>query len=176
MDRTAPIRYSGSENLLERARRLIPGCHHLSGRPLVEEGPMYVERGLGCRVWDVDGNKYIDYLMAFGPFLLGYANREVDDAAIQQLRQGKLLSMNHPLHLEFVQRLLARFPGAEMGIFLKTGSEATTVALRLARRFNGRRKVVRCGYHGWHDWCLPLESYVPEGLDQQVLEFRADQP
>ncbi len=137
---------------------------------------MYLERGRGCRVWDVDGNEYIDYLMAFGPFLLGYARQEVDEAAIRQLRQGKLLSMNHPLHLEFVERLLARFAGADMGIFLKTGSEATTVALRLARRFTGRRKVARCGYHGWHDWCLPLEKYVPEGLDQQVLEFRAEQP
>jgi glutamate-1-semialdehyde 2,1-aminomutase len=173
---TAPSRYAGSASLLERARQLIPGCHHLSGRPLVEDGPMYLERGRGCRVWDVDGNEYIDYLMAFGPFLLGYARQEVDEAAIRQLRQGKLLSMNHPLHLEFVERLLARFAGADMGIFLKTGSEATTVALRLARRFTGRRKVARCGYHGWHDWCLPLEKYVPEGLDQQVLEFRAEQP
>ena len=171
-------RYQKSAELLQRAEKLIPGCHHLSGNPLVEPGygPMYVDRGQGCRVWDVDGNEYIDYLMAFGPYLLGYAREDVDQAATRQLSQGKLLSMNHPLHLEFVERLTARFAGADMGIFLKTGSEATTVALRLARRFTGRRRVVRCGYHGWHDWCLPLENYVPRGLEKQVLEFKADDP
>lgn len=176
--RSVPPRYCNSLALLRRARALIPGGHHLSGRPLVtpEDSPMYLERGAGCRVWDVDGHEYIDYVMAFGPLLLGYANEEVDRAALEQARRGTLLSMNHPLHVRFIERLVARFPGAEMGAFFKTGSEATTAALRIARRATGRRKVARCGYHGWHDWCLPLERYVPEGLDGQVLEFRADRP
>src|SRR4029079_6959301 len=76
----------------------------------------------------------------------------------------------------FIERVIARFPGAEMGAFFKTGSEATTAALRVSRRATGRRKVARCGYHGWHDWCLPLEDFVPAGLDAQVPEFRANDP
>lgn len=137
---------------------------------------MYMERGRGSHVWDVDGNEYVDYVMAYGPFLLGYACEEVDGAAIAQLRKGPLLSLNHPLHLEFVEALLPRLPGAEMAIFLKTGSEATTAAVRVARRYTGRRRVARAGYHGWHDWCLPTEAFVPSGLESQVEEFRADDP
>lgn len=137
---------------------------------------MYFDRAQGCRIWDVDGHEYIDYLMAFGPYLLGYAHEEVDRAAWEQGRLGRLLSMNHPLHLRFIEALVGRFPGAEMGVFFRTGSEATTAALRIARRATGRRKVARCGYHGWHDWCLPAEDFVPTGLDAQVLEFRANEP
>ncbi|MDC0715704.1 aspartate aminotransferase family protein [Nannocystis bainbridge] len=176
---TPPARsFLASQELLQRARTLIPGGYHLSGRPLVTpaDSPMYFARGAGCRVWDVDGHEYIDYVMAFGPLLLGYAHEEVDRAAFEQARRGNLLTLNHPLHLRFVERLVARLPGADMGAFFKTGSDATTAALRLARRATGRRRVARCGYHGWHDWCLPLADFVPDGLERQVLEFRPDEP
>lgn len=171
-------RYVRSAALFERACRVIPGGHHLSGRPLVDAQttPMYFERGRGARIHDVDGHEYIDYLMAFGAHLLGYAREEVNAAAEQQIRRGALVSLNHPLHVELVEALLPLFPGAEMAAFFKTGSEATTAALRIARAHTGRRAVVRAGYHGWHDWCLPLEPFVPAGLDQQVLEFRATDP
>jgi glutamate-1-semialdehyde 2,1-aminomutase len=171
-------RYPRSQSLHEHAQRLIPGGHHLSGRLLLDDdrAPHYFERARGGRIWDVDGHEYLDFLLAFGPYILGYADERVDDAAIKQLRRGSLLSLNHPLHLMFVEELLARFPGAEMATFFKTGSEATTAALRIARQRTGRRRVVRCGYHGWHDWCVPLERFVPDGLAEQVLEFRAREP
>lgn len=171
-------RYPRSRALFERAQRVIPGGIHLSGRPLVdaETTPMYFDRAKGCRLWDVDGREYVDYLMAFGPFLLGYAHPEVDQAADEQGRRGRLLSMNHPLHVRFVETLVERFPGADMGVFFRSGSEATTAALRIARRATGRRKVARCGYHGWHDWCVPKEDFVPAGLDAQVVEFCANEP
>jgi glutamate-1-semialdehyde aminotransferase len=171
-------RYAKSLALYARAERIIPGGAHLSGRPLVSPAttPMYFERGLGCRLWDIDGNEYIDYLMAFGANILGYAHEEVDLAAAEQGRRGRLLSLNHRLHVELIEALLPLFPGAEMGIFFKTGSEATSAAVRIARRRTGRRGIARCGYHGWHDWCLPLEDFVPAGLDAQVPEFRANDP
>ena len=170
-------RYHGSRACFEQARRLVAGAHHLSGRPLLpDQPPLYLVRGKGCRVVDVDGHEYIDYVMAYGAYVLGYADDEVDAAAFARAREGSLLSLNHPLHLRFAERLLEWFPGADMAMFVKTGSEATTAALRIARRATGRRKVVRCGYHGWHDWCLPLEPFVPEGLAEQVLEFAAGDP
>jgi glutamate-1-semialdehyde 2,1-aminomutase len=171
-------RYATSRALLERARGLVPGGGHLSGKPLVDEQttPLYFDRGLGSAIFDVDGHRYTDYLMAFGAVLLGYAHEEVDVAAARQLRQGALLSLNHPLHLQLVERLLPLLPGAEMAAFFKTGSEATTAALRIARQLTGRRAVARAGYHGWHDWCLPLEPFVPAGLASQVLEYRASDP
>jgi glutamate-1-semialdehyde 2,1-aminomutase len=171
-------RYPRSQQLDARARFIVPGGHHLSGRPLIDatHSPMYFERGAGCMIEDVDGHVYIDFILSYGAILLGHAHREVDDAAIAQLRRGSLLSLNHPMHLRFVEALLPRFPGAEMGVFLKSGSDATTAALRIARRATGRRKVARAGYHGWHDWCLPLDPAVPDGLDAQVLEFHAGAP
>lgn len=170
--------YRRSQALLARARQLIPGGHHLSGRPLLdpERSPMYFERGRGGRCWDVDGNEYIDLIMAYGPFPLGYADPAVDAAAMRQAERGNLLSLNHPLHVEFAEALVGRFPAAQMAVFLKTGSEATTAALRIARRYTGRRKVARCGYHGWHDWCLPEDDFVPAGLGEQVLGFHAAAP
>jgi glutamate-1-semialdehyde aminotransferase len=171
-------RYPRSRALFQRALRVIPGGGHLTGRPLGDPArtPLYMDRGRGGRVTDVDGHSYIDWVMAFGPFLLGYAHPEVDEAGRRQLDHGALLSMNHPVHIEYVEKLVARFPGAEMGTFFRTGSEATTAALRIARRATGRTVVARAGYHGWHDWCLPTEPFVPRGLHEQVLEFRADDP
>jgi len=133
---------------------------------------MYFERGRGSRIWDVDGNEYIDYIMAYGAVLLGYAEEAVDRPAIDQIARGKLLSLNHPIHLRFLEAVLRRFPAADRAFFAKTGSEATTAALRIARRFTGRRKVVRCGFHGWHDWCFPEDSSVATGLGDQVLALR----
>jgi glutamate-1-semialdehyde aminotransferase len=171
-------RYGRSRELCERARRAIPGSFHLSGTPLVDTDttPTYFEAGRGCRIRDVDGHEYVDYLMAFGTHLLGYARAEVLEAAAEQASRGALLSLNHPLHVELLETLLPLLPGAEMGMFFKTGSEATTAALRIARANTGRRIVARAGYHGWHDWCLPLERFVPAGLAEQVLEFRAAEP
>jgi len=171
-------RYRASTEWLERARAVIPGGHHLSGRPLLpsEESPSYMVRGRGARCWDADGHEYIDYIGAYGPFLLGYGEPSIDAAACAQLARGSLLSLNHPLHVEFAERLVARLPGAEMAAFFKTGSEATTAAVRIARAATGRRSVVRCGYHGWHDWCLPLEPFVPNGLGEQVYELDASRP
>lgn len=175
---TQPGRYAESQRCLKRASRVIPGAHHLSGRPLLanQPSPLYMERGHGSHVWDVDGNEYVDYIGAYGPFLLGYANSRVDAAAIRQLQRGNLLSLNHPLHAQFAERMVTRIPGADLALFFKTGSEATTAAVRIARCYTGRRAVVRCGYHGWHDWCLPREPSVPQGLSDMVLELDAARP
>jgi glutamate-1-semialdehyde 2,1-aminomutase len=172
------LRYPRSRQLYERARRVIPGGIHLSGKALVdfETTPSYFERGRGARLYDVDGHEYVDYLMAFGAQLLGYAQPEVEQAAQHRGQSGNLLSLNHPLHVELVETLLPLFPGAEMGVFFKSGSEATTAALRIARAKTGRRAVARAGYHGWHDWCLPRERFVPDGLSPQVPEFNANDP
>ena len=171
-------RYTSSQKWLSRAERIIPGAHHLSGRVLTipERSPMYIESGRGCRITDVDGHEYIDFVMAFGAFLLGYADPEVDAAAREELKQGSLLSMNRPQHVLFAEALVERFAAADMAVLLKTGSEATTAALRIARHATGRRRVARAGYHGWHDWCLPLDRSVPAGLDAQVLEFDGNAP
>ncbi len=171
-------RYARSAALRRRATTLIPGGFHLSGRPLLgaDDAPLYFERGSGGRIRDVDGHEYVDFIMAYGPYLLGYAHPEVDAAVAAQAGRGGLLSLNHPMHLDFMEALLKRFPQSRMGAFFRTGSEATTAALRIARRVTGRRLVARCGYHGWHDWCLPDADFVPDGLGSQVHGFDARDP
>ena len=171
-------RYASSRAFAQRALEIIPGGGHLSGRAIGDpyDAPRYFDRAKGSRIWDVDGHEYIDFVMAYGPFLLGYAHEEVDRAGFIQASRGNLVSLNHPMHVRFIEALLARVPGSEMGAFFKTGSDATTAALRIARRATGRRRVARCGYHGWHDWCLPDDDFVPAGLASQTLEFRASEP
>src|SRR4051794_32884850 len=116
---TLARRYTASTEWLERARAALPGGHPLLRRPVFasHESPMYMTRGQGARCWDADGHEYIDYIGAYGPFLLGYAHPLVDAAACAQVARGNLLSLNHPLHVEFAERLVARFPGAEMAAF-----------------------------------------------------------
>lgn len=134
-DPPIPARYARSIALARRAAELFPGGNHLSGRPLLAEdlAPRYFARGSGCTVRDVDGFAYVDYVLAYGAVILGYAHHEVDRAAITQLQHGSLLSLNHELHVPFMDALLRRLPGHERVVFMKTGSEATTAALRIAR-------------------------------------------
>jgi glutamate-1-semialdehyde aminotransferase len=153
---SAPTRTDNG--LLERARRVLPGITQTYSKAPDQhvEGvyPVFLERGEGCRVWDLDGNVYIDYPCALGPMVLGYGNREVDDAAHERVLAGPCFSLGHRLEVEVAELLVEMVPGAEMVRFLKTGSEATTAAVRLARAATGRERVAMCGYHGWHDWCV----------------------
>lgn len=140
----------------ERACRVIPGgSQTLSKRPAAfahGRFPMLLQRGQGAHVWDVDGNEYIDYVLAMGPVTLGYAHPRVDAAIAAQLRDGITFSLPHPLEAEVAERLTGLVPCARLVRFLKGGAEATSAAIRLARAFTGRERVLYCGYHGWHDW------------------------
>ncbi len=111
--------------------------------------PCYLQRGSGCRVWDVDGNEYIDFRCALGPITLGYAIPEVNDAVARQLADGVIFSYAHPLEIEVAETLVDIIPCAESVRFLKTGGEAMAATHRLARGFTGRDHIITCGYHGW---------------------------
>jgi len=111
-------------------------------------------RGDGAWVWDVDGNKYLDYLMALGPIILGYGNARVNEAVMRQVKDGSVFSQMHPLEVEVAEMLVDLIPCAEMVRFAKNGSDATTGAVRAARAYTGRDHVAFCGYHGWHDWYI----------------------
>ncbi len=145
-----------SNHLHDRARGLIPSCTQTMakgpGQHVQGVAPKFLKRGRGSHVWDVDGNEYIDLQMAIGPLSLGYCHPAVDRAISDQLEDGITFSLVHPLEVEVAELLRATVPGAEMVRFSKTGCDVTTAAVRLARAFTGRSKVLCCGYHGWHDW------------------------
>jgi glutamate-1-semialdehyde aminotransferase len=115
---------------------------------------MYLTRGRGARVWDVDGNEYLDMTMAVGPLSLGYADPVIDEAIRTQLGDGITFSLMHPLEVEVAELIRATVPNVESVRFSKTGADVTSAAIRVARAFTDRERVVCCGYHGWHDWYI----------------------
>ena len=124
--------------------------HSKAPRPALRQAePCYIARGKGCRVWDVDGNQYIDFRNGLGPVTLGYCFPAVDEALRRQLENGMVFSYAHPLEVEVASRLVEAIPCAEKVRFLKTGGEAMAAAHRLARAFTGRDHILTCGYHGW---------------------------
>jgi glutamate-1-semialdehyde aminotransferase len=129
--------------------------------------PSFLERGEGAWVWDVDGNRYLDWLMALGPIILGYGDEHVNRAVIDQLGRGTVFSQMHELEVTVAERLVELIPCADMVRFGKTGSDATTAAVRVARAYTGRDLVLCSSYHGWHDWYIGTTTRslgVPEGV------------
>jgi glutamate-1-semialdehyde 2,1-aminomutase len=151
-------RYDKSNALYQRAIRSIPSASQTfskSSRQWVRgAAPLFIESGKGCRVLDVDGNSYVDYVLGLLPIVLGYGDPDVDAAIRAQLEHGITFSLTHPLEIELAERLVRLIPCAEMVRFGKNGSDVTTGAVRLARAHTNREKIAICGYHGWHDWYI----------------------
>ena len=147
-----------SQTWLDRATKVIPGCAQTFSKGYTQYvqgvAPIFLQRGKGCRVWDVDGNQYIDYVQGLLPNILGYAHEEVNAAITAQLAEGHSFSLPHPLEVQLAERLTRLIPCAEMVRFGKNGSDATSGAVRVARAFTGRERIACCGYHGWQDWYI----------------------
>jgi glutamate-1-semialdehyde 2,1-aminomutase len=159
--------------LYREALQIIPGGAQLiSRRPqLYAPGltPPYVSRGKGCRFWDLDGNEYVDFMMCVGASILGYADDAVDAAVVEQICQGTAYSVSHPLEYDLARELIGTIPCAEMVRYCKGGGEANAIAVRIARGYTGREKVLFCGYHGWHDWYLAANLENDSVLDTHLL-------
>jgi glutamate-1-semialdehyde aminotransferase/spore coat polysaccharide biosynthesis protein SpsF (cytidylyltransferase family)/predicted dehydrogenase len=163
-----------SQVWLQRASKVIPGAAQTFSKGANQHvrgvAPMFLAKGKGCRVWDVDGNEYIDYIQGLLPNILGYANDEVNAAVASQLSQGHSFSLPHPLEVELAERLIRLIPCAEMVRFGKNGSDATAGAVRAARAFTGRDRIACCGYHGWQDWYIGSTTRNA-GVPQAVREL-----
>jgi len=152
-----------SKFLTEKARKLIPsqtGTFSRAASSFVEGVyPSYAESASGAYFTDVDGNTYLDYLCGLGPITLGYNYQRVDAAIIKQLRKGILFSLPHPIEIELSEKISKIIPSAEMIKFEKSGSNAVTAAVRVARAFTNRDKIAYCGSGGvWHDWQAAMVS------------------
>ncbi|MEW5784378.1 MAG: aminotransferase class III-fold pyridoxal phosphate-dependent enzyme [Bacillota bacterium] len=174
MESKPKLKLDKSLALFEEAKRISPGGVMGIRRPynFVEgEYPIYISRGYGGHIVDVDGNDYIDMLCAYGPIILGYDEPEINRAAVEQMEKGFCFSLVQEVQNDLIKRLLGLIPSAEMAILVKTGSDATGVAVRVARGYTGKSKILRCGYHGWHDWCVEVPGGVPEEIRRLTLEF-----
>ncbi len=163
-----------SMELFNEAKRISPGGVMGIRRPynFVEgEYPIFLVHGYGGHIVDVDGNDYIDMLCAYGPIILGYNEPEINQAVVERMDKGFCFSLVQPEQNELMKRLIDLIPSAEMAMLVKTGSDATGVAIRVARGYTGKDKILRCGYHGWHDWCVEVPGGVPKAIKDLTLEF-----
>jgi len=168
-----------SNNLKERARKVIPhqtGTFSRAATSYVEGiYPVYVKSARGSHFTDVDGNDYLDYLMGLGPITLGYNYGVVNEAIIQQLKEGILFSLPHPIEVELSELISKIIPNADMVKFEKSGSNAVTAAVRAARAFTKKDKIAYCGSGGvWHDWQAAMVSRddgVPKFNDNLIKIF-----
>lgn len=138
--------------------------------------PKFLVRGEGCIVEDDHGRCFTDYIAGLGPIILGYNNRFVNNAVKTTIQEGQvLLSLPHPKEITLAETLFNNIPCAKKSKFVKTGSEALSAAVRIARAYTGKEKVVVCGYHGWHDWYAIVndkKAGIPKALADCIVRFK----
>jgi len=153
------IRNSIDAALRERALRVVPGgmWGHLHAAKLPDGYPQYFERAEGCRLWDVDGRSYLDFMCSWGPNLLGHHHPEVEAAAERQARLGDCMNGPSAAMVELAERLVETVGHADWTQFQKNGTDATTTCVTIARAATGKRKLLaaRGAYHGAVPWCSP---------------------
>ncbi|MGY1456754.1 aminotransferase class III-fold pyridoxal phosphate-dependent enzyme [Streptomyces sp. SS8] len=135
------------------------------------QGSLFASRAKGAYVWDVEGRRYLDMVLGFGSVVLGHAHDAVDENVIRHLRAGVAPTLRSPLQIELAQLIRRHVPNAELSLFLRTGSDATEAAVRVARAHTGRDRVIRWGYQGWHDWCAPRVQGVPSAYHSLTTTF-----
>lgn len=176
---TSTARTFGRSNAyFERAAASIPLASQTFSKSYQQHvqgaAPLFIESGEGCRVYDLDGNGYIDYILSLLAVILGHGDPDVDAAIDQQLRRGVSFSLPSPLEAELAERLIRLIPCAEMVRFGKNGSDVTSAAIRLARAHTSRDRVALCGYHGWQDWSIGTTTRrlgVPEAVQSLSVTF-----
>ena len=155
--------YTKNNALLDRASKVIPNAIPGHFNPVVQKPqgtyPFYCSRAEGSRFWDVDGNEYIDFMCAYGPMILGYGNRVVDDAFRSQMALADTCTLASPVMVELAEYLVELIPIADWAYFAKNGADATNMAVLIARAATGKRKVIAVdsGYHGSSPWMQARE-------------------
>jgi glutamate-1-semialdehyde aminotransferase len=150
------MKFHNSLKLYEKAIKLTPLAAQTYSKSyryyVFKDAPIFLERGKGSKVWDVDGNKFVDFVCALGPVTVGYNNLIINRAIQKQLKKGISFTLPHPISIELAELITKIIPGAQMVRFLKNGADATYAAVKLARAFTGKDLILLSGYHGMHDW------------------------
>ena len=171
-------RYSNSNKFFNRAIKTIPLGSQTFSKSYMQwpkgAAPLFLERGYGANVVDIDGNHYIDFVLGLLPITIGYCDKDVDGAVLRQLMKGTVFSLPSLLEMELSEKLVGLIPSAQMVRFGKNGSDVTTAAIRLARAYTNREMVAVAGYHGWHDWYIATSSRnlgVPKVVEKLTHRF-----
>ena len=141
-----------------------------------DDKTIYIERGKGARLWDIDGNEYIDYRLAYGPAILGYGDERVDEAARRGMETGGVFALGTEMEYEVANRISKMVPAAELVRFSNSGTEAVMAALRIARAYSGKdgHIILEGGYHGVFSevlWYSEVEDWIPEDGAPEVLPY-----
>lgn len=165
--------FSRSTELLARAENVIPLGSQTFSKSRVQypvgHAPLFTTHGEGGKLWDVDGNEYVDLVGALLPVVLGYNDPDINDAVRQQMTRGMTFSLATELETQLAEKLCEIIPCAQMARFGKNGTDSTSAAIRLARAYTGRERIITCGYHGWQDWYIGSTSRnkgVPKAVQQ----------
>jgi len=176
-------RYLRSQEFLGRAERVIPLGSQTFSKSKTQYpfgvSPYFAVRAKGSRLWDIDGNEYVDFINGLCAVTLGYNDPDVTAAVKAQLEDGIIFSLPHPLETQVAEKIVEMVPCAEMVRFGKNGSDATAGAIRVARAFTGRDHVAACGYHGWQDWYIgatPRNLGVPQSTRALTHLFAYNDP
>jgi glutamate-1-semialdehyde 2,1-aminomutase len=162
------------QDLYKKAKTLIPGgTMLLSKRPemfLPDNWPSYFSRAKGCKIWDLDNNELLDMsIMGIGTNTLGYGYDDVDNAVLEIVKKGNMSTLSCPEEVYLAEKLVEMNPWADMVRFARSGGEANSIAIRIARAASGKDKVAICGYHGWHDWYLSANHNAGDTLSGHLL-------
>ncbi|MDW8849277.1 aminotransferase class III-fold pyridoxal phosphate-dependent enzyme [Flavobacterium sp. MMLR14_040] len=162
------------QELYKKAKTLIPGgTMLLSKRPemfLPDLWPSYFSKAKGCKIWDLDGRELLDMsIMGIGTNTLGYGNDEVDEAVMETVKNGNMTTLSCPEEVYLAEKLIELNPWADMVRFARSGGEANSIAIRIARAASGKDKVAICGYHGWHDWYLSANHNGSDDLSGHLI-------
>lgn len=162
------------QELYKKAKTLIPGgTMLLSKRPemfLPDLWPSYFSKAKGCKIWDLDGRELLDMsIMGIGTNTLGYGNDEVDGAVMETVKSGNMTTLNCPEEVYLAEKLIELNPWADMVRLARSGGEANSIAIRIARAASGKDKVAICGYHGWHDWYLSANHNGSDDLSGHLI-------
>ncbi len=162
------------QKLYKRAKNIIPNGSLLFSKRqenfLPNAWPTYYSKAKGCHIWDLDGKRYADMCsMGVGTNILGYANNEVDNAVIENIKKSNMSTFLCEEEIALIERLSKLHPGLSMGRLCRTGGEASAVAIRIARSFTNTDKIAFCGYHGWHDWYLSSNLSKESSLDVHLM-------
>jgi glutamate-1-semialdehyde 2,1-aminomutase len=165
----APLSLDASREAFERTKLSVGGGVSSGMRAATKPHPLFVQRAKGAHVWDVDGTEFIDYVMAWGPTILGHSHPHVVRAVMDMVPRMQMVGMGHRLEYEAAEAVLDAVPGAERLLWTNSGTEAVQIALRLARAATGRSKVLKFtrSYHGWHD-----SVYASMGADHTAEDAR----
>lgn len=172
-----------SRKLFEEAKKVLPGGVSSPVRA-IKPYPFYTKRANGSKIIDIDGNEYIDYVMGYGPLLLGHSHPAIKEAVIKQLSEGWLYGTPTELEVKLAKEIIKLYPSIDMVRFVSTGTEATMGALRAARGFTGKNKFIKIegGFHGAHDAALvkagsgattlgtPDSAGVPQDFTKNTLQ------